>query len=93
MTFFQDINVHWYLPPLIVAISLVYSATRFEGWDLILHHSVRWAVYILTFLGGVYGLLLLVHWMVSPYWIGAIVVLGATYFYLSGRSKPASGKL
>ena len=38
------------LPLLIVLISLVYSATRFDQWHLILREAVRWGLRLLAFL-------------------------------------------
>jgi hypothetical protein len=38
---FAAINEFWYALPLVVTISLVYSATRFERMDMILSHSLR----------------------------------------------------
>lgn len=45
------------LPLLVVLVSLVYSATRHESWQLILLESLRWMAQLLFFLGGI-GLLL-----------------------------------
>ena len=38
------------LPLLIVLISLVYSATRFDDWGQILREAVRWGARLLGFL-------------------------------------------
>jgi hypothetical protein len=35
-------SIYWHLPIMIVLISLVYSATRFERWDNIAWESLRW---------------------------------------------------
>lgn len=43
-------SIYWQLPFLIVIISLVYSATRFDEWDHILREAVRWGVRMTTFL-------------------------------------------
>ena len=32
---------YWFLLPLVVAISLVHSASRYESWSKILWHSLR----------------------------------------------------
>lgn len=90
-----DININWYLPPLILAISLVYSATRFESWRLIWIYSIRWAVYILTFLGGTYAFLYFVSLDVGFYWyVAACGILLILYFRpLRGkRADPASSR-
>jgi hypothetical protein len=38
------------LPILIVVISLVYSATRYDRWDLILREAFRWGSRMIVFL-------------------------------------------
>jgi hypothetical protein len=38
------------LPILIVVISLVYSATRYDRWDLILREALRWGSRMVGFL-------------------------------------------
>ena len=47
------ISIYWHLPILIVVISLVYSATRFERWDAILREAVRWGLRMAAFLGAI----------------------------------------
>ena len=32
---------YWHLPLLIIVVSLVYSATRFEQWEMILREALR----------------------------------------------------
>jgi hypothetical protein len=39
------------LPLLIVLVSLVYSATRYDQWGPILREAVRWGVRLVVFLG------------------------------------------
>jgi hypothetical protein len=43
-------SIYWHLPVLIVVISLVYSATRFDRWDLILREAMRWGMRMTFFL-------------------------------------------
>jgi hypothetical protein len=43
-------NIYWHLPILIVVISLVYSATRFEHWGSILVEAFRWGLRMTAFL-------------------------------------------
>ena len=45
-------SVYWHLPLLVVLISLVYSATRFDDWWMILRESVRWGRNLIVFLVG-----------------------------------------
>jgi hypothetical protein len=39
-----------HVPVLLVLISLVYSATRFDQWNLIVREAVRWGLRLLLFL-------------------------------------------
>jgi hypothetical protein len=50
---------YWHLPLLIVAISLVYSATRFDAWSSILREAVRWGVRLTLFLFAIIAVLYL----------------------------------
>jgi hypothetical protein len=43
-------SMYWQLPILLVVISLVYSATRFDRWDLILREAFRWGSRMVGFL-------------------------------------------
>ncbi len=56
------INDLWYMVPLIVAVSLVYSATRHELMHPILTHAVRIAVWIIGFMAVIFVVLLLISW-------------------------------
>jgi hypothetical protein len=44
---------YWQLPIVIVIISLVYSATRFEQWTAILQEAFRWGLRMATFLASI----------------------------------------
>ena len=44
------LNMYVQLPILIVIISLVYSATRFERWKSIFIEAFRWGLRMLVFL-------------------------------------------
>ena len=50
-------SIYWELPILLVLVSLVYSATRYDRWDLIWREALRWGLRMTGFLGGI-GLLL-----------------------------------
>jgi hypothetical protein len=41
---------YWHLPILIVIVSVVYSATRYEQWPAILRESWRWMKRMTKFL-------------------------------------------
>ncbi|HZT79445.1 MAG TPA: hypothetical protein VFA26_04465 [Gemmataceae bacterium] len=44
------VSFYWHLPLLIVLVSLVYSATRFDQWGPILREAVRWGLRLTGFL-------------------------------------------
>jgi hypothetical protein len=50
---FWGIWLYWHLPVLIVLISLVYSATRFDQWGPILGEAFRWGFRMVLFLAGI----------------------------------------
>lgn len=52
----------WYAVPLVVAVSLVYAATRHEELGPILSHAMRIGVWIVGFMLIVLVVLLLVSW-------------------------------
>jgi hypothetical protein len=52
----------WYALPLVVSVSLVCAATRQEEMAAILNHAVRFAVWIVVFMGVVMGVLALLAW-------------------------------
>ena len=41
---------YWQLLPLVLVVSLVYSATRHEQWSLIWRRTLRLSVFILAFM-------------------------------------------
>jgi hypothetical protein len=56
-----DVNMLWYALPLVVAVSLVYAATRHEAMAPILHHAVRVGGYIVGFMLMIFAVL----WVMS----------------------------
>ena len=58
---FWDIDL-WYAVPAIIAVSLVYAATRHEQMRPILIHAGRVALWILGFMFLVFATLALVSW-------------------------------
>jgi hypothetical protein len=56
------ISQFWYSAPLIVVVSLVYSATRHELMQPILAHAARTALWITGFMVVVFLLLSLLSW-------------------------------
>ena len=59
---FAQVSDVWYIFPLIVVISLVYSATRHEAPVPILVHSIRIALWIAGFMVAVFAVLMLLSW-------------------------------
>jgi hypothetical protein len=50
----------WYALPLIVAVSLVYAATRHESMQQILRHAARVGTWIVGFMGVIFLVLALI---------------------------------
>jgi hypothetical protein len=50
-------SISWHLLPMALAISLVYSASRFEITEVILRRALRLFTTIMVFMGGVFLLL------------------------------------
>ena len=59
-----DVRDFWYALPLVIAVSLVYAATRHELFVPILSHAVRVGVWIVGFMTVVFAVLLVVSWWV-----------------------------
>jgi hypothetical protein len=59
---FATISQFWYSAPLIIVVSLVYSATRHELMQPILAHAARTALWITGFMVVVFLLLSLLSW-------------------------------
>ena len=51
----------WFALPLALAMSCVYSASRYESWPRIVAQSARWFVMILVLLVVAMGVLLLIN--------------------------------
>jgi len=50
------------LPLLIILVSLVYSATRFDEWGPILHEALRWGLRLVAFLVVIGIVLFVLHY-------------------------------
>ena len=53
----------WYALPIIVSVSLVYSATRHEDMGPILVHAARFAVWIVAFMAVLFAVLQVMSWL------------------------------
>jgi hypothetical protein len=58
---FRAIHIYWFVLPLVVAISLVYSASRHESWRQIWVHAFRLCTWILGILVLTTAILLLIN--------------------------------
>jgi len=59
------VNLLWYALPLVVAVSLVYAATRHEDMAPILAHAFRVGVWIVGFMAVVFVIVVAMLWWVS----------------------------
>jgi hypothetical protein len=55
-------NDLWYSLPLVIAVSLVYAATRHEEMTSILRHAARVGAWIVGFMGVIFAVLFLISW-------------------------------
>ncbi|HEY7310964.1 MAG TPA: hypothetical protein VH643_16490 [Gemmataceae bacterium] len=63
-TIFPAHNIYFVdLPLLIVLISLVYSATRYDEWGPILREALRWGLRLAAFLAAICVALYVLHLM------------------------------
>ena len=69
----ETTSVAWHFPMLIVTVSLVYSATRFENWKQILHEAISWGLRMTLFLAGI-GIGL--HFLSALDWVGMWIAIG-----------------
>ena len=90
-------SIYWDLPVLLIAVSLVYSATRHDRWDRIVKEAAGWIGRMVGFLGGL-GVLLYVLSTYPHLWpyalaigiVGAIVYYALTLKFLRRLWKPAA---
>lgn len=53
----------WYAVPLVTSVSLVCAATRHEAMGQILIHALRFAIWVLVFMGIVLAALQFLSWL------------------------------
>jgi hypothetical protein len=53
----------WYAVPLITSVSLVCAATRHEAMGPILLHALRFAIWVVVFMGIVLGVIQFLSWL------------------------------
>ena len=87
MNALPDYSIYWDLPVLIVVVSLVYSATRYDDWGAILREAVRWGLRMTSFLGGIGVVLYFVAWWIDSslgWWVLAVTGVGALVIVMIG---------
>jgi len=75
-----DYSIYWDLPVLIVVVSLVYSATRYDDSGAILREAFRWGLRMTSFLGGIGVVLYFIGWWIDSglgWWVLAVTGTGA----------------
>jgi hypothetical protein len=75
-------SIYWHFPILIVTVSLIYSATRFERWGQILHEALVWGGRMTLFLAAIGVVLFLISALDWPVWALvaiAVVILAIGY--------------
>jgi hypothetical protein len=78
------------LPLLVVLISLVYSATRYDHWPAILNEAFRWGLRLVGFLGLITVILYLVNSfniVVFLILVGALVLGSVVYLAIEARTR------
>jgi hypothetical protein len=63
---FAAVSIYWHLPFMLVIISLVYSATRYDDWDAILLEAFRWGLRMVGFMLAIVVVLFVVSWWITP---------------------------
>jgi hypothetical protein len=58
---FAMVHIYWFILPLVVAISLVYAASRHEAWPRIWMHALRLCIWIIGILIATTAILLLIN--------------------------------
>lgn len=56
-------SLFWHMPPLVLAISLVYGGTRFESPPEIIREALHWLRRLFVFLGLVGILVAFISWL------------------------------
>lgn len=67
-------SIYWDLPVVLVVVSLVYSATRFDQWDAILRDAICRTTWYVLCLGGI--ALMLLGVAMDNWTMGARVAVG-----------------
>jgi hypothetical protein len=79
------------LPLLIILISLVYSATRFEEWGAILYEAVRWGLRLALFLIAIGIVLYILHHFNSIFLTTLAALVLAVFFIALNMWQQSTG--
>ena len=81
-------SIYWHFPILLVTVSLVYSATRYEEWPDILHEAFTWGFRMFIFLVSIGFALFLIPLL--PWWlsVGIGSVIASVMFLSMFRGQP-----
>ena len=97
MTPLLGYSIYWDLPVLIVVVSLVYSATRFDDFGSIVREAWRWGRRMVGFLGGIAAVLYFLSWWMNSGlggWVlavaGGVAALAAVTLYLASSNPGTS---
>jgi hypothetical protein len=92
-------SIYWDLPILIAVVSLIYSATRYDGWGDIFREAVLWGMRMAAFLGGIGLALFVLAWWIdssASWWVligiagAAVLVIVAALVLLSKKRDAAT---
>jgi hypothetical protein len=88
-------SIYWHFPILLITVSLVYSATRYEQWPDILREAVTWGSRMAFFLISIGVCLYLIP--ILPWWISvaagivfAIAMIVTTFRPSSSVHEPGN---
>lgn len=59
----MSVSMYIQLIPLLIVISLVYSATRYDDWPDIFAEAVRWGSRMLMFMLGIFAVMYGLAWL------------------------------
>jgi hypothetical protein len=83
------VSMYAHLPALLILISLVYSATRYDEWPDILSEALRWGSRMFGFMLAIAVVMYVLTW--GTYWVYAMGIVLAVFFLvtfvMSWRSK------
>jgi len=87
----ETTSVYWHFPMLIITVSMVYAATRFENWNEIFREALVWGLRMTLFLVGIgVGVHVLAAMESRSMWIAAGCVAAGLLFLSLLRGRQTS---